>query len=274
MPRPLPPRADRVTKKQGELIQAIVPDIDKAVTLATTVSTNAADDPAVQQAGHLREYRQIVAKADVSGGKAVPPMPEQPEPGTPPAADASAAPGTTKTAGAESPKALLELMAGAFEADDGGKFAAAIDQSNAPGVVIAKVMGGIGPAVAAKARLEKAVTAKFGAPAAQALLREVEDPSSVGGPDKSDPKVIRTAQIKESGDKATAALPHDPDPIHMIRKNGRWFVDVSQDKEIPPAAAADVLLKMMVATAAAFNTTADAVPFRGGRGCGQGKTSG
>ena len=134
---------------------------------------------------------------------------------------------TALAAGADSPRDLLNELADGFKLGKGDQVKALIDQSSSEGKEIASIAGDAVKAYAGMQALQKALVDKFGDQAVEQML---SDQGMTLG-DEMDPDqidaAIKKADIQQQGDQATITLPETEQPLSLVRRDGRWYVDAT-----------------------------------------------
>lgn len=121
------------------------------------------------------------------------------------------------------PLATVKRMVAAIEAGDAATLESCFFTANESDKQTVRGMFGMMTSVN---KLDHAMKAKFGT-----SLTEAGQSMGMGGMSGGmggfDPKAIANATVKVEGDTATVSIPGDPDPTKMVRKDGKWLIDLS-----------------------------------------------
>ena len=134
---------------------------------------------------------------------------------------------TAQAAGADTPRDLLNELAEGFKQGKGDQVKSLIDQSSNEGKKIASIAADAVKAYANFQALQKALADKFGDEAIGQMLSgqgiTLDDDLGIDQFDEA----IKEADIQEQGDKATVTLPDEEEPLPLLRRDGRWYVDAT-----------------------------------------------
>ncbi len=134
---------------------------------------------------------------------------------------------TAQAAGADTPRDLLNELAEGFKQGKGDQVKSLIDQSSNEGKKIASIAADAVKAYVNFQTLQKALADKFGDETIGQMLSgqgiTLDDDLGIDQFDEA----IKEADIQEQGDKATVTLPDEEEPLPLLRRGGRWYVDAT-----------------------------------------------
>lgn len=151
------------------------------------------------------------------------------------------------------PKAALEKFIAAVEAGNGDKMLEVVEASEEQKPMI-RAMGSF---FGASIDFEKAAKAKFGD-------EWKGGDNDMPGQEFADFKSkLDTVEVKEEGDKATLTMPGEKEPMHMVKKDGKWYIkDISEDMPKDPKEV-EKAVKMMEAMTKAMKDVRPKIDEKG-----------